>query len=208
VPDQALVDKYLPPFKPEIKLTPADPRAFGGLTGSEHYMELRYKLQKDMEKAPALIEETGREYEKVFGRRLGLVDAYLCDDAEFIFVTSGTAGYTARVAVDALRKSGLKAGNLRIKVFRPFPFAQVREILKKVKKAAVVDRNCSYGAHGIFYQALKSALYGEPGMPPVLGYIAGLGGRDITVESFKEVAAHALAKDRADEEIVWIGVKK
>jgi pyruvate/2-oxoacid:ferredoxin oxidoreductase alpha subunit len=208
VPDQAEVDKYLPPFKPEIRLTPSDPRAFGGLTGSEHYFELRYKLQKDMEKAPALIEETGRAYEKAFGRNLGLVDAYRCDDADFVFVTSGTAGFTARVAVDEFRKSGVKAGNLRIKVFRPFPFAKVREVLKKVKKAAVVDRNCSYGAHGIFYQEVKSALCGEAGMPPVFGYIAGLGGRDITVDSFKEVAAHARAKDKPDEEIVWIGVKK
>jgi pyruvate/2-oxoacid:ferredoxin oxidoreductase alpha subunit len=207
VPDQALVDAYLPPFKPVIRLTPDDPRAFGGLTGSEHYMELRYRLQKDMEKAPALIEETGREYEKTFGRNLGLVDPYRCDDAEFIFVTSGTAGYTARVAVDELREGGVRAGNLRMKVFRPFPFARVREVLGKAKRAAVVDRNCSYGAHGIFYQEVKSAIYGETGMPPVFGYIAGLGGRDITVDSFKEVAAHALAKDRADEEIVWIGVK-
>ena len=208
VPDQAEVDKYLPPFQPEIRLTPSDPRAFGGLTGAEHYMELRYKLQKDMEKAPALIEETGGEFEKMFGRNLGLVDAYRCDDADFVFVTSGTAGFTARVAVDELRKSGVKAGNLRIKVFRPFPFAKVREVLKNVKKAAVVDRNCSYGAHGIFYQEVKSALYGEAGMPPVFGYITGLGGRDITVNTFREVAAHALAKDKADEEIVWIGVKK
>jgi pyruvate/2-oxoacid:ferredoxin oxidoreductase alpha subunit len=208
VPDQALVDKYLPPFKPQIKLTPADPRAFGGLTGSEHYMELRYRLQMDMEKAPALIEETGREYEKLFGRRLGLVDPYLCDDAEFVFVTSGTAGYTARAAVDDLRASGVKAGNLRIKVFRPFPFDAVREVLGRAKKAAVVDRNCSYGAGGIFYQEVKSAICGEAGMPPVFGCVAGLGGRDITTESFKEVAAYALAKARPDEEIVWIGVKK
>jgi pyruvate/2-oxoacid:ferredoxin oxidoreductase alpha subunit len=208
VPDQALVDRFLPPFKPEIRLTPADPHAFGGLTGSEHYFELRYKLQKDMEKAPALIEETGREFEKMFGRDLGLVDAYRTDDADFVFITSGTAGFTARVAVDDLRRSGVKAGNLRIKVFRPFPFVKVREVLKKVKKAAVVDRNCSYGAHGIFYQEVKSALYGEAGMPPVFGAIAGLGGRDITVDTFKEVAAHAMAKDKSDEEIIWIGVKK
>jgi pyruvate/2-oxoacid:ferredoxin oxidoreductase alpha subunit len=207
VPDQALVDAYLPPFKPSIRLTPDDPRAFGGLTGSEHYMELRYRLQKDMEKAPALIEETGREFEKAFGRNLGLVDPYRCDDADLIFVTSGTAGSTARVAVDELREGGVKAGNLRIKVFRPFPFERVREVLGKAKRAAVVDRNCSYGAHGIFFQEVKSAIYGEAGMPPVFGYIAGLGGRDITVDSFKEVAAHALAKDRADENIVWIGVK-
>ena len=208
VPGQALVDKYLPPFNPAIRLTPKDPRAFGGLTGSEHYMELRYKLQKDMEKAPALIEETGLEYEKLFGRYLGLVDAYRCDDAEFVFVTSGTAGFTARVAVDELRATGVKAGNLRIKVFRPFPVARVREVLKKVKKAAVVDRNCSYGAGGIFYQEVKAAVYGQAGMPPLFGYIAGLGGRDITTDSFKEVAADARAKDRADQDIVWIGVKK
>ncbi len=208
VPDQALVDAYLPPFRPAIKLTPADPRAFGGLTGSEHYMELRYKLQKDMEKAPALIEETGREYGRTFGRELGLIDSYRTEDADLVFVTSGTAGYTARVAVDELRRAGVKAGNLRIKVFRPFPFDRVREILGKVKKAAVVDRNCSYGAGGIFYQEVKSAVYGRPGMPPLFGYIAGLGGRDITVDSFKEVATDSLAKDRAEEEIVWIGVKK
>src|SRR4030067_1330041 len=143
------------------------------------------------------MEGTGREYEKTFGRDLGLVDPYRCDDAEFIFVTSGTAGYTARVAVDELREGGVKAGNLRIKVFRPFPFARVREVLGKVKRAAVVDRNCSYGAHGIFYQEVKSAIYGEAGMPPVFGFIAGLGGRDITVDTFKEVGPPALAQDRA-----------
>jgi pyruvate/2-oxoacid:ferredoxin oxidoreductase alpha subunit len=73
VPDQGLVDRYLPKFKPYARVTPAEPHAFGGLTGPEHYFELRYKLQKDMERAIALIEETGREYEKTFGRRLGLV---------------------------------------------------------------------------------------------------------------------------------------
>ncbi len=208
IPEQEKIDRFLPPFAPEIRLTPSDPHAFGGLTGPEHYMELRYKLEKDMEKAPALIEETGREYEKLFGRRLGLVDAYKCDDAEIMFVTSGTAGYTARVAVDELRASGVKAGNLRIKVFRPFPFQAVRDIVKRAKKVAVVDRNISYGAHGIFYQEVKSALYGQGPTPPLHGYIAGLGGRDITPETFREIAAHATTHDAADEEIVWIGVKK
>jgi pyruvate/2-oxoacid:ferredoxin oxidoreductase alpha subunit len=208
VPDQAVVDQYLPPFKPAIRLTPSDPHAFGGLTGPEHYFELRYKLQKDMEKAPALIEETGREYEKLFGRHLGLVDEYHCADADLLFVTSGTAGFTAKVAVDQLRAEGVKAGNLRIKVLRPFSFATIRKIVGRAKKVAVVDRNISYGYHGIFYQEVKAALFGEPKSPPLFGYIAGLGGRDITPESFKEIAGHALARDRADEEIVWIGVKK
>ena len=208
IPDQAKVDEYLPPFRPQFKLTPDDPHAFGGLTGPEHYFELRYKLQKDMEKAPALIEETGREYEKMFGRYLGLVDDYLCEDADIILVTSGTAGYTARGAVDELRKSGVKAGNLRIKAFRPFPFKHVQRIAGKAKKVAVVDRNISYGHHGMFFQEVKSALYGHDQSPPVFGFIAGLGGRDITPSTFKEIVEITLAKDKIEEEIIWIGVKK
>jgi pyruvate/2-oxoacid:ferredoxin oxidoreductase alpha subunit len=208
IPDQALVDKFLPPFQPEIRLTPSDPHAFGGLTSPDHYFELRYKLERDMEKAPALIEETGREFKKIFGRSLDLVDPYLCDDAELIFVTSGTAGYTARVAVDELRKEGLKAGNLRMRVFRPFPFARVREVVAKAKKVAVLDRNISYGAHGIFYQEVKSALYGPQPSPPVFGFIAGLGGRDITVDSFREISSYTLARAKPEEDIVWIGVKR
>jgi pyruvate/2-oxoacid:ferredoxin oxidoreductase alpha subunit len=208
IPDQATVDAYLPPFKPEYRLTPSDPHAFFGLTGPEHYMELRYKLQKDMEAVPALVEETGREYEKIFGRYLGIVDPYRCDDADFLFVTSGTSGYTARVAVDDLRKEGAKVGNLRVKLFRPFPFAAIREHLKKAKKVAVLDRNISYGHHGIFYQEVKSALYGLDGMPPVFGYIAGLGGRDIAPGDFREIYNSASSMDRPVEEIGWIGVKK
>ena len=208
IPDQAKVDKYLPPFNPPYRVTPDDPRAFGGLTGPEHYMELRYKLQKDMEKVPEMIERTGREYETTFGRYLGLVDDYLCDDAEIILVTSGTAGYTARVAVDEMRDRGLKVGNLRIKVFRPFPFEIVRRLTQSAKKIAVVDRNISYGHHGIFAQELKSAIYGHADCKPVFGFIAGLGGRDITPASFREVVDYAISHGRPEEEIIWIGVKK
>jgi len=208
IPDKAKVDEYLPPFKPPYRLTPDDPHAFNGLTSPAHYFELRYKLQKDMEKVPALIEETGREYEKLFGRYLGLVDDYLCDDAEIILVTSGTAGYTARVAVDELRGSGVKAGNLRMKVFRPFPFEVVQRILMRAKKVAVVDRNISYGHHGIFAQEVKSALYGQAGDIPVFGFIAGLGGRDITPASFREVVDYTLSHDTPEDNILWIGVKK
>ena len=186
IPDQEKVDEFLPPFQPKFRLTPEEPHAFGGLTSPEHYFELRYKLQKDMEKAPALIEETSQEYEEMFGRKLGLVDPYKCDDAEIILVTSGTTGYTARVAVDHFRDNGLKVGNLRIRVLRPFPFEKVQDILSQAKKVAVIDRNISYGHHGIFYQEVKSALYGNSSVP-VFGYITGLGGRDITLTTFREI---------------------
>ncbi|MEW5900256.1 MAG: pyruvate ferredoxin oxidoreductase [Acidobacteriota bacterium] len=208
IPDQDKVDAYLPPFNPPFRVTPSDPHAFGGLTSPEHYFELRYKLQKDMEKVPALIEQTGREYEQMFGRYLGEVEAYRCEDADLILVTSGTAGYTARVGVDELRREGIRAGNLRVIVFRPFPFAKVREIAARAQKVAVVDRNISYGHHGIFFEEVKSALYGFGDGLPVFGFITGLGGRDITPQTFKEIARFALAKDKPEEDITWIGVKR
>lgn len=208
IPNQDKVDSYLPPFKPPVRLTPADPHAFGGLTSPEHYFELRYKLQKDMEKVPALVEETGREYEKLFGRYLGQVEDYRCEDADVILVSSGTAGYTARVGVDEMRQQGIKAGNLRIKLFRPFPFEKVRQILVRAKKVAVVDRNISYGHGGIFYQEVKSALYGHDHNLPVFGFITGLGGRDVTPGTFKEIAQQARDKEKATEDIIWVGVKR
>ena len=208
IPEQEKVDEYLPPFNPQIKITPDEPHAFGGLTSPEYYFELRYKLQKAMEKAPALIEETGKEYEKMFGRYLGLVDEYRCDDADIILITSGTVGSTARVAVEELRQEGIRVGNLRIKVFRPFPFEIVRNIVKGAEKIAVVDRNISYGHHGIFYEEVKSALYGHNNSVPIFGFIAGLGGRDITPSTFKEITNLALKKKRPEEEIIWIGVKR
>ena len=208
VPEAKLVDQFLPPYKPAFRLTASEPHAFGGLTGPEHYFELRYKLQKDMEKAPALIDKTAAEFEKLFGRKLEQVEEYLCDDAEIIFISSGTAGFTAKVAVDGLRAKGIKAGNARMRLFRPFPFDAVRRIAAKAKKIAVVDRNISYGHHGIFYQEVKSALYGHAEGRGLFGYITGLGGRDITPGDFEDIAKDALGKSKSEEEIVWIGVKK
>jgi pyruvate/2-oxoacid:ferredoxin oxidoreductase alpha subunit len=78
----------------------------------------------------------------------------------------------------------------------------------RAKKAAVVDRNISYGHHGIFYQEVKSALYGSDHDVPIFGFITGLGGRDVTPDMFKEIARMTLAKDKPEEAITWIGVKK
>jgi pyruvate/2-oxoacid:ferredoxin oxidoreductase alpha subunit len=117
-------------------------------------------------------------------------------------------GSTARVATEELRQEGIKAGNLRIRAFRPFPFETVRNIVKGAEKIAVVDRNISYGHHGMFYEEVKSALYGHSDSLPVFGFIAGLGGRDITPSTFKEITNIALKKDKPEEEIIWIGVKR
>ncbi|MFQ6084470.1 MAG: pyruvate ferredoxin oxidoreductase [Candidatus Aminicenantia bacterium] len=208
IPEQEKVDEFLPKFNPKYKLDPQKPFAFGGLTSPDYYFELRYKLEKDMERAVDIITQTGKEYKDFFGRELNLVEEYKCDDADLILVTSGTVGSTAKVAVDELRKEGTKAGNLRIRVFRPFPMKKVREVLSRAEKVAVIDRNISYGHGGIFYQEVKSSLYNFNSRLPIFGFITGLGGRDVTPSVVKEIARCTLENDSPNQEIIWMGVKK
>jgi len=207
VPDQDKVDKYLPPFKPEYKLDPEDPHAFGGLTGPDGYFELRYEMQEAMEQAKSLWEKTGKEFGEMFGREYGLVETYKADDADFLIISSATIASTARVAVDRLREGGMKIGILRIRVFRPFPVERVREIVSSVKKAMVIDRNISFGASGIFYQEVKAAMYNVSNRPPIFGIVTGLGGRDVGVKDIIQMVEDVDRMDSPRSDIIFKGVR-
>ncbi len=205
MPDIELVDKYLPPYNPEYKLDVNDPRSFGALTDEQYYYEFRYKMQEAMDEAVDVIKQAGKEYEELTGRLYKLVHPYRCEDADLILVTSGTIAETTNVAVDELRAEGKKVGNLRIRVIRPYPKKEILEVVKGVKKLAVIDRNISPGYSGIFSQELKSALYNEVDIP-MRSYIAGLGGRDVKVVDIKDMANDALKNDTPND-LIWKGVK-
>ena len=113
-------------------------------------------------------------------------------DAEIVLVTSGAMTSTARVAVQSLREKGVRAGLLKIKTFRPFPWQEVQEVLRDVPRAAVVDRNISIGKEGIFCQELKAALYPLERRPIITGFIAGLCGADVSPEMLEEMAIETL----------------
>jgi len=211
IPEQALVDRYLPPYRPKFKLDIDDPRAFGGITMPGEYMEFRYKMERAMEEALEVAREADLEYRERFGRGYGLVEPYMLDGAEIALVTSGTVTSTSRLVIRELRAQGVPVGLLKIRLFRPFPTPEVRRYLSGVKKIAVIDRNIGFGQGGIFAQEVKSALYnyglnGGP-RPPLFGFIAGLGGRDITPELIKEIVEYTSTHDRPEEEIIWMGVK-
>ncbi|MEK7389018.1 MAG: transketolase C-terminal domain-containing protein [Elusimicrobiota bacterium] len=186
VPAQDDIDAFLPPFKPELTLDPKRPMTFGALVGPKDYLRLRRRMAADMAEAERAIDEVGREFGERFGRFYGQLDAYRCEDAETVLVTSGAVGSTARAAVDALREQGLAAGNLRMRSFRPFPAQALRAFVRPGMRLAVIDRNYSPGAGGIFAQEIKAALYPRSSAS-VHGYVAGLGGGDITVELLQEV---------------------
>ncbi len=206
VPDQAAVDAYLPPFKPLYALDPSDPRAYGGLANRDHYFELRYRMFESMDRAGPLLVEAGEEFAEVLGRRYTPVEGYMLDDAEYVIVSAGAMTSNVRQAVKDARARGIKAGLLRMIAFRPFPFEDVRCLLAGRRKVAVLDRNMSSGHSGIFAAEIRSALAGQADSPPIYGYVLGLGGRDVRVESVAEILDDMVARE-SPETALFAGVK-
>jgi pyruvate/2-oxoacid:ferredoxin oxidoreductase alpha subunit len=208
VPDQEEADRFLPPYEPRFQLDVKNPCSFGPLVPPAVYMEMRHDMAAAMETALTNFADIEQEYAGIFGRRYGAVEAIACDDAEIIFVTSGTITSTARLVLESLRGRGEKFGILKIKLFRPFPVEEIRTALKKAKKIAVIDRNFSFGASGIFAQEVRAALCNTPVHPLVFGYIAGIGGRDVTPEVLEEIYWKTKNLDSPERESVWIGLQE
>jgi pyruvate/2-oxoacid:ferredoxin oxidoreductase alpha subunit len=210
IPDKEAVKDFLPAYDPkDIWLNPDNPKTFGGITMSDAYMELRWQIQRDMERAKSVIAEVHEDFACQFGRMYPQVEGYLAEDAEVLVVCTGTAASTARVAVETLRAEGERAGLVKIKTFRPFPGEEIIGELKGKKKVAVIDRNFSPGAQGIWAQEIRSVLCGlsDQERPKVYGYIAGIGGRDINVKTIKEIYYKTLRSHRPDDMDMWVGVK-
>jgi 2-oxoisovalerate ferredoxin oxidoreductase alpha subunit len=201
--DAEAIDSFLPPYKPELKLDVDDPRSFGALTSPEYYYEFSRKIQTAHEKAKDVIAETGAEFGRTFGRSYGLTEAYRCEDAETVLITYGTIAGTAKVAADRLREKGIRAGILKIRYFRPFPSEDIRKICAGIKALGVVDRSVSFGHEGPFFSETKAALYGAS--LPVTGFIAGLGGRDVSVTDIEDMVQYLRTNRPSDK--VWIGMK-
>jgi pyruvate/2-oxoacid:ferredoxin oxidoreductase alpha subunit len=208
IPDQEAVDAFLPPYEKDMRIDPADPHTYGGLARPDSYMELRVKMERAMEDAFRVIDEVAAEFEEMFGRKYSQIEEYRCDDAEMILVASGTITSTARIVIDRMREQGIPVGLIKARLFRPFPVAEYRRALAGRTKVGVIDRNLSYGASGIFYQEIKAALYNTSDRPPIFGFVAGLGGRDVTPATISEIVQFLMENERPEEEIIWIGVKE
>lgn len=206
IPPQELVDRYLPPPNFRYRLKPGDPRSYGALADPSTYFEFRYKQQVAMEKALDVWEEADAEFGQLFGRRYGIVEEYLTEDAEYLLLTTATVTSTARYTVHKLREQGEPVGLVKLRLFRPFPYLHLRRVLGKARKVGVIDRNLSPGAGGIFFQEIRSALYSLPERPKLFGYVAGLGGRDITPELIEEIYFD-LKKREEPIDIIFKGVK-
>jgi len=207
IPEQKRVDDFLPRYQPEFRLDPEKPYSFGCLTPPEYFMEFRYKIQQSMLQGKEVSRRVDEEFGQSFGRKYGLIEAYRCDGADLILVTSGAIASTARVVVDALRQKGRKVGMVKVRLFRPFPQEELYAVLRDVEKVAVVDRNVSFGVGGIFAHELNAAFCNEKTRPPIFSYIAGLGGRDVTPQVLNDVVYQTYKRSQPEKHSVWVGMR-
>ena len=211
LPDQEDVDAYLPPFKPRYKLDPRKPITMGPVGIPEVYTEAKVAHDKAIKNSKRYILKAWEEFEEVFGRKYEPVETYRTEDAEVLLVGMGSICETAMTAVDKMRDQGQKVGLLKIRLWRPFPAQEFRKAVGKTKILAVIDRCLPPGAVcGPVGAELRSMFYKIPGSPKIFSFVAGLGGRDVTVSRFEEIVdkARAFAKKRPRELYEVIGVRE
>ena len=203
-----MVKKFIGKYNPEYPLLDIEnPITVGPLDLFDYFFEHKYQQAEAMEASRKIVKETDKEFAKLTGRKYNLIEKYKTNDAEqVIVVLSSTAG-TAKIVVDKLRKEGKKIGLLKIRVMRPFPNREIAQALSKAKTVAVLDRAFSYGNYGPVFTEVRSALYNLDKKPKLSNYIYGIGGRNIDLDDLEKVYWE-LMKDRVDEEIRYIGLRK
>ncbi|MBU7015381.1 MAG: pyruvate ferredoxin oxidoreductase [Theionarchaea archaeon] len=181
------VQKFISEFKAIYPLLDVDnPVTYGPLDLYDYYFEHKRQQVEAMELAYDVIKKVGQEYGKMTGRSFDMLHPFEMEDAEVAVVVLGSTSGTARVAVRAMRQKGIKVGLVKLRVFRPFPKDELREMLKGMKAVAVMDRSDSFGAFGgPVFSEVRSALLGED--VEVVNYIYGLGGRDIRQDQIEQV---------------------
>jgi pyruvate ferredoxin oxidoreductase alpha subunit len=211
VSDDEAVRTFIGEFEPADSLLRVEsPQTFGAFSLQNYYFEFKKQQVDAMERTPAVIEEVGREYGKLTGRSYGLLDPYRCEDAEVILVGLGSTMGTAKQAADELREQeDLKCGVLKVRCFRPFPADPIRKALQDAAIVGVMDRAVSFGLGGPLFHEVRSARYGEAG--PMVNFIYGLGGRDLSLDGIKEAfraLAQAADAGRAEPIVRYIGLRE
>ncbi|MGM0551342.1 MAG: pyruvate ferredoxin oxidoreductase [Bacteroidota bacterium] len=181
VPEQQKVDAFLPAFKTPSKMSMEAPMNMGFSSSPADNMEFKFQQHKAMMDAIPVIESTDKAFGDAFGRYYnGMVDTYLCDDAEVVLVTVGSITGTARVVVDAMRGEGKKVGLLKLRYMRPFPVEQLQDSVRDKAAVGVLDKDISFGMEGTIYTNINSAMARGGLSIPTQNFIAGMGGRNIS----------------------------
>lgn len=198
VPDPGTVDRFLPRYEAKnLFLDPRDPMFINDLTSPGEFSEMRFQQEVAFSRALEIIPAELENFAQVFGRKYEMVEAYRCADANAVLVVMGSMAGTAKHVANEMRSRGEKVGVIKIVSFRPFPVERIRSVLKGKKIAGVIDRSAGLGASGgPVWLEVRSALPGS--QTRIFGYVAGLGGRDITGKTIEKIFHELLREANSD----------
>jgi len=216
MPSQAQVDEFLPPYdRGDFVLHPDNPITIAPQVNEDWLIEIRRQTDAAMRRARDVITEAQDDMNRIFNREEEdpFIEEYMTEDADVVLVGMGTLSLPLKVTVRRLREQGKKVGFVRVKWFRPFPAPELQVALSKFKAIGIIDRDYSLGAPqngGVLYTEIRSALYDVTPRPPMIGFICGLGGREVTVDSSTEMfdkTFEVAETGHAEEPLLWIGVR-
>lgn len=209
--DSSLVLKYAPKRQFPYKLDPDRPVTIGTLAGPEWYYEIKYQNVKAMEKALDKAREADEEFKRAFGRGYGVVECFLCDDAEALILANSSYAATLKAVLPRIRREGLKVGLLRLRLYRPFPEKDIVDFLENAKSLLVIDRAISYGApyQGPLANELAGLILKHDLSVNLVSVVAGIGQRRMVDDDFVKLARLAWdARTVKYGETIFYGVRK
>ncbi|TMA19561.1 MAG: pyruvate ferredoxin oxidoreductase [Deltaproteobacteria bacterium] len=216
IPSRAKVDAFLPRYdRKDLLLHPDNPITVAPQANEDWLMEIRRGTAAAMERSAGVIREAYADFERIFGRKYGnpFFEEYMTDDADVVLVGMGTLSNPVRVAIRQMREEGKKVGFVRLRWFRPFPAEELAKSLGRFKAVGVIDRDFSLGSpyhSGVVATEVRTALYQSENRPQVVGFICGLGGREVTlpdVRKMSEIVSQA-ASGKPQPATQWIGLRE
>ncbi len=186
LPSQRDVKEFLPKYEYPLALRPEAPTSHGGFGLPDIYTEVKYAQESALRNSRTVIDKAWKEYADIFGRRYSALEGYKNDGADTLILTMGSFGEPAQMVVDKKREEGVAVGHLNLRLWRPFPFADLREAVKGVKTLIVLDRAISFGGPGgPVASEVRNALYSMEDRPRIVSFIGALGGRDLDAGAFE-----------------------
>ncbi len=210
-PEQGAVDKFLKRTPFPLPLNPDRPVAMGEFAPPFIFTEAKWAHEMAMVNSKKVIKEIWDKFNTTFGRQYYPVEKHQIDGAKVVLMTMGAVGETASVAIDEMVADGQSVGQIRLRLWRPFPLEELREAVKGADVLIVLDRAISYGGPGgPLASEVKSAFYDQAKKPKIVSFVGGLGGRDITVSGFKDLINKGMeiAKTGSKNEYEIYGVRE
>jgi pyruvate ferredoxin oxidoreductase alpha subunit len=210
-PEQSKVDKFLPVNKYPLPLHPDRPVTMGDFAPPIIYPEAKWAQEVNLRASKEMILKCWREFADIFGHHYRPVESYHAEKAKVLLLTMGSFSETAMTTIDKMRAEGKDVGLIRLRLWRPFPFEELRKAVANAETLIVVDRAISFGGPGgPVCSEVKAALYGETKKPKVVSFVSGIGGRDISTDEFEEIVNRgiAIAEKGSPNEFEIFGVRE